>query len=156
GFEAYKQYCRQLFATLQGPIEKMEFQDLRIVVGENVAYAHAIAAISLTMPGGDKTELGLPMTAGLRRINGAWLITQEQMSISRQDAMANLVRSRKAANEASAVGSLRTLNVACVTYSTTYGIGFPEKLSYFDTNASGAPSVKAASLVDSVLASGTN
>ncbi len=39
-------------------------------------------------------------------------------------AIPNLMRSRMAANEASAVGSLRTINTAEVTYSTTYGTGF--------------------------------
>ena len=40
-------------------------------------------------------------------------------------AIPNLLRSRMAANEASAVGSLRTINTAEVTYSTTYpALGF--------------------------------
>src|SRR5260221_937326 len=39
-------------------------------------------------------------------------------------AIPNLMRSRMAANESSAVGSLRTINTAQVTYSTTYGPGF--------------------------------
>ena len=43
-------------------------------------------------------------------------------------AIPNLLRSKMAANEASAVGSMRTLNTAAVTYSTTYG-GYPAGLS---------------------------
>ena len=40
-------------------------------------------------------------------------------------AIPNLLRSRMAANEASAVGSIRTINTAEVTYSTTYpSVGF--------------------------------
>ena len=39
-------------------------------------------------------------------------------------AIPNLLRSRMAANEASAVGSVRTLNTAQVTYSSTWGIGY--------------------------------
>jgi type IV pilus assembly protein PilA len=40
-------------------------------------------------------------------------------------AIPNLLRSRMAANEASAVGSLRTINTAEVTFSTTYPtVGF--------------------------------
>jgi type IV pilus assembly protein PilA len=40
-------------------------------------------------------------------------------------AIPNLLRSRMAANEASAVGSLRTINTAQVTYATTYPtVGF--------------------------------
>jgi len=68
-------------------------------------------------------------------------------------AIPNLLRSRMAANEASAVGSLRTINTACVTYSTTYGIGFPSALSNLTTSSSGVSST-AAALIDSVLAAG--
>jgi len=64
----------------------------------------------------------------------------------------NLLRSRMAANEASAVGSLRTINTACIAYSTTYG-GFPSTLSNLGT--SGAASSTSADLIDNVLASGT-
>jgi type IV pilus assembly protein PilA len=39
-------------------------------------------------------------------------------------AIPNLLRSKMAANEASAVGSLRTINTAQVTYSSTYGVGY--------------------------------
>jgi Xaa-Pro aminopeptidase len=38
--------------------------------------------------------------------------------------------SHMADNEASALASLRILTTACVTYSATYGTGFPAKLSY--------------------------
>jgi type IV pilus assembly protein PilA len=66
-------------------------------------------------------------------------------------AIPNLLRSRMAANEASAVGSLRTLNTATVTYSTTYGIGFPAAMSNMGP---GTASSTTADLVDSVLAGG--
>ena len=66
-------------------------------------------------------------------------------------AIPNLLRSKMAANEASAVGSLRTVNTACVLYSTTYG-------SYPATLARLGPATTATSttadLVDSVLSSG--
>jgi len=64
----------------------------------------------------------------------------------------NLLRSRMAANEASAVGSMRTVNTACIAYSTTFG-GFPSSLSNLGT--SGAASSTSADLIDNVLASGT-
>jgi len=67
-------------------------------------------------------------------------------------AIPNLLRSRMAANEASAVGSMRSINTACVTYSTTYGIGFPSTLASLGT--SGAASSTSADLIDNVLASG--
>jgi len=64
----------------------------------------------------------------------------------------NLLRSRMAANEASAVGSMRTINTACIAYSTTFG-GFPSTLSNLGT--SGTASSTSADLIDNVLASGT-
>ena len=67
-------------------------------------------------------------------------------------AIPNLLRSKMAANEASAVGSLRTLNTASVAYSTTYGT-YPPGLS--NLGPSSAPSSTAADLIDSVLSSGT-
>ena len=67
-------------------------------------------------------------------------------------AIPNLLRSKMAANEASAVGSLRTLNTACVSYSSTYGIGFPAALANLGPAA--AATSTTADLIDSVLASG--
>lgn len=66
-------------------------------------------------------------------------------------AIPNLLRARMAANEASAVGSLRTLNTACVTYSTLYNT-FPPSLASLAAN--GEPSADAASLIDTPLANG--
>jgi type IV pilus assembly protein PilA len=69
-------------------------------------------------------------------------------------AIPNLLRSRMAANEASAVGSIRTINTACVTYSTTYpDVGYPTTLAQLKPAAS-ATSANA-DLIDSVLAGGT-
>jgi type IV pilus assembly protein PilA len=67
-------------------------------------------------------------------------------------AIPNLLRSKMAANESSAVGSLRTLNTASVTYSTTYG-SYPAGLTNLGP-ATPATSTSA-DLVDSVLSSGT-
>jgi prepilin-type N-terminal cleavage/methylation domain-containing protein len=69
-------------------------------------------------------------------------------------AIPNLLRSRMAANEASAVGSLRTINTSAVTYSSTYpSNGYPATLAALGT--SGAATSASADLLDSVLASGT-
>ncbi len=69
-------------------------------------------------------------------------------------AIPNLLRSRIAANQASAVSSLRTLTTAEVTYATTYNTGYSAALSYLGP-ASGAgviPNATAADIVDVVLA----
>ena len=77
-------------------------------------------------------------------------------------AIPNLMRSRMAANEASAVGSVRTINTAEVTYSSAYpDVGFTTTLSNLAGAASacGGTSSTASStqacLIDAVLGSGT-
>jgi len=69
-------------------------------------------------------------------------------------AIPNLLRARMAANEASAVSSLRTINTAEITYASTYPtVGFAPAL----TNLGGGigvacvPSSTTACLVDAVL-----
>jgi prepilin-type N-terminal cleavage/methylation domain-containing protein len=68
-------------------------------------------------------------------------------------AIPNLLRSRIAANQASAVGSLRTLNTAEVTYATTYNTGFSSTLGDLGPPSAGVtlPNATAAGLVDEVL-----
>jgi prepilin-type N-terminal cleavage/methylation domain-containing protein len=69
-------------------------------------------------------------------------------------AIPNLLRSRMAANEASAVGSLRTINTAAIGYNSTYGNGFPTLLSQIGTTGT-AVSCDNSQLIDSVLTAGT-
>lgn len=67
-------------------------------------------------------------------------------------AIPNLLRSRVAANEASAVGSMRTLNTAQVTYAATYPEhGFAPYLANLG-GSTGAPSAEHAGLIDASLA----
>ncbi|HEV8385054.1 MAG TPA: DUF4349 domain-containing protein [Candidatus Acidoferrales bacterium] len=63
----------------------------------------------------------------------------------------NLLRSRIASNEASAVSSLRSLNTVCQSYASTYG-EFPESLAQLGPG--NPPSKNSADLVDGVLARG--
>jgi type IV pilus assembly protein PilA len=70
-------------------------------------------------------------------------------------AIPNLLRSRMDANEASAVGSLRTINTAEVTYSTTYpSIGFAALTSLGGTAPCTNATSTGACLLDDVLTSG--
>jgi type IV pilus assembly protein PilA len=59
-------------------------------------------------------------------------------------AIPNLIKSKMAANEASAVGSLRTINSAENTYSSTYGTGFTDLTT-----------LGSSGMIDNVLAGGT-
>ena len=68
-------------------------------------------------------------------------------------AIPNLIRSRMAANEASAVSTMRSLNTAELTFNATYGSGYTDNLTRLGEPAAGSlPDSNRADIVDSVLA----
>lgn len=70
-------------------------------------------------------------------------------------AIPSLMRSRVAANQASAIESIRVISTAEVTYTTTYGSGFSTSLTALGPPASGAATTStAAGLIDETLAAG--
>jgi prepilin-type N-terminal cleavage/methylation domain-containing protein len=73
-------------------------------------------------------------------------------------AIPNLLRARIAANEASAVASIRTINTAMISYDSSYPtIGFAAALSNLGGTCTGStvPTTAAGCLIDSTLAAGT-
>jgi type IV pilus assembly protein PilA len=67
-------------------------------------------------------------------------------------AIPNLLRSRMAANEASAVGSLRTYNTALVSYAQECpNQGYPPSLAYLGPGAAGADKCTRADLLDRLM-----
>jgi type IV pilus assembly protein PilA len=76
-------------------------------------------------------------------------------------AIPNLLRSKMAANESSAVGSMRTINTAEVTYATAYpNVGYSTTLAQLGGNAASCAGAAFAApanacLIDNVLASAT-
>jgi type IV pilus assembly protein PilA len=76
-------------------------------------------------------------------------------------AIPNLLRSRMAANEASAVASVRSINTSQVVYQSTYGPGFAPNLLDLSDGGTPAncvspalPTSTSSCLIDSVLATG--
>ena len=63
-------------------------------------------------------------------------------------AIPNLLRSRMAANEASAVGSVRTIVTANVTYNSTYSSGYSPDIKSMSGAAGAAASCTGAELLD--------
>ena len=68
-------------------------------------------------------------------------------------AIPQLASSKKAANEASAVATMRVLNSASLAYSSTWSTGFPVALA--NLGPSNPATAAAAGLIDSTVASGT-
>src|SRR5271170_3027373 len=69
-------------------------------------------------------------------------------------AIPNLLRARMAANEASAVGSVRIIETASISYQATYSNGFPPGLAAMGGVGTGNASCDHAQLIDPILASG--
>jgi prepilin-type N-terminal cleavage/methylation domain-containing protein len=71
-------------------------------------------------------------------------------------AIPNLLRARMSANEASAVGTVRTLNTAQISYNSAYPeVGFAGTLGALSGSSCSPPSSTSACLIDTQLASGT-
>jgi prepilin-type N-terminal cleavage/methylation domain-containing protein len=71
-------------------------------------------------------------------------------------AIPSLLRSKIAANQASAIESLRVIGTSEVTYAATYGNGYSTTLGVMGPTPSGALAASsAAGLVDDLLASGS-
>jgi type IV pilus assembly protein PilA len=69
-------------------------------------------------------------------------------------AIPNLLRAKIAANEASAIGSLRTIDVAAVQYASSYENGFPSNFEAFGYGEGLAGNCDHAGLLDGRLATG--
>jgi type IV pilus assembly protein PilA len=70
-------------------------------------------------------------------------------------AIPNLLRARISANEASAVGSVRTINTAQITYNSSYStVGYASSLTNLAGTSCAPPTSGGACLIDSQLGSG--
>jgi type IV pilus assembly protein PilA len=69
-------------------------------------------------------------------------------------AIPNLLRARMAADEASAVGSVRTIDVAAVQYASGYENGFPSSFQVFGSEETIVGNCNHAGLIDRRLAGG--
>jgi ketosteroid isomerase-like protein len=59
-----------------------EIRDLTFTVGDGVAFGHAFARLRGTLPTGVTTDgMWVRVTYGMRKIDGAWLIAHDQVSV---------------------------------------------------------------------------
>jgi len=71
-------------------------------------------------------------------------------------AIPNLLRARIAANESSAVASIRTVNTAMISYNSAYPtVGYSTNLANLGGTSCTPPNSTSACLIDTQLASGT-
>jgi ketosteroid isomerase-like protein len=68
------------FSTWRGPIG-YEVRDFIVTAGEDVAFCHGFVRISGTKIDGEHNDVWTRHTIGLRKIDGAWRVTHEHMSV---------------------------------------------------------------------------
>ena len=80
GIDTYRKNFEAWFAAVQGPIE-YETRDLRITIGDGVAFCHSLNRVRSTRTTGETTETWVRVTVGFRKIEGTWRITHEHVSV---------------------------------------------------------------------------
>lgn len=80
GRDAYRKNYADFFAGYEGPME-FELRDLHIVAGSDVAFLHCVERIGGTLKGGQKSEMWVRATTGLRKIKGQWLFVHDHISV---------------------------------------------------------------------------
>ena len=68
------------FATWDGPIG-LATKDLKIVAGDDVAFASCLVHMTGRKVGGDIVDMWHRQTFGLRQVRGAWKIVHEHSSV---------------------------------------------------------------------------
>lgn len=80
GAETFVTHWQEFFESHQGPIH-VEFPDIRIITGGDVAFSYGVHRIKGTLKNGQPTDWWLRWTACYRKTNGKWLIVHEQVSV---------------------------------------------------------------------------
>lgn len=80
GKEAYRKDYQEFLKQFDGPLD-VEYRDMRIVAGRDVAFIHALERLSGTMKNGQRSDLWLRATSGLQKINGKWFIVHDHVSV---------------------------------------------------------------------------
>ena len=80
GADALRQSLAAWFPTFRGPVG-YEVRDLTITTDGDVAFCRSLNRISGTRTDGEKIDVWVRATVGLRRIDGRWQVTHEHSSV---------------------------------------------------------------------------
>ncbi len=80
GVDAYRKNFEAWFAAVHGPIE-YEIRDLRVTVGDGVAFCCSACHITSTLTTGGKSDYWVRVTSGFLKMQGQWMITHEHISM---------------------------------------------------------------------------
>ena len=80
GLETARKRAEIWISSFQGAIG-YEMHDLSITMGEDIAFCHSINQVSGTKTDGGKVDMPVRATICFRKINGAWLVTHQHISV---------------------------------------------------------------------------
>jgi len=80
GKEAYQKDYLEFLSQYDGPIQ-VEYRDMRVVSGGDVAFVHALERFTGKLKNGQQSDLWLRYTGGLRKVDGTWLIVHDHVSV---------------------------------------------------------------------------
>jgi uncharacterized protein (TIGR02246 family) len=80
GIAAYRRPWEETFASFEGRIG-YEVSDLHITATDEVAFSHSLNRMSGTTKNGQTISMWVRWTACLRKLDGRWLVTHEQVSV---------------------------------------------------------------------------
>jgi len=71
---------QEAFAVYTGPFA-YEVRDLNVTTHDELAFVHSLNHVNATLASGDVTDMWLRWTACFRRIDGAWLVVHDHVSV---------------------------------------------------------------------------
>ena len=80
GADTFVKHWQEFFDSYQSPMH-VEFPDVRISAGDDVAFSHCLHRVKGTLKNGQETDWWLRWTACYRKTDGKWLIVHEQVSV---------------------------------------------------------------------------
>jgi len=80
GNDAYRKDYEEFLAQYEGPID-IEFRDLHIVAADGVGFIYGLERIRGTLKKGEKLDIWVRVTSGLRKIRGEWRIVHDHISV---------------------------------------------------------------------------
>jgi ketosteroid isomerase-like protein len=80
GYDAYRKDYQDFLAMFEGPLE-VEFRGLRVFAAGDVGFVHTLERVTGKMKTGQKTDMWLRATSGVRKMDGKWLIVHDHSSV---------------------------------------------------------------------------
>lgn len=80
GAERYRQNFERWFTAMPGPID-YDMHDLRITMGDDVAFCHSLSHVKATRANGDKADYWVRVTVGFQKRSGQWLVIHDHVSM---------------------------------------------------------------------------